>query len=191
MPTVILIAARVSFYYEYKKYYERFIYIFIVSDTRHNFKQRAVFKQKILNLLLVHPPRPGYNILHEAYNSFKFIYIEEATNFPSEHGLLQRHSRRWQETEAVMRGHRGDLNIICAWNRHVFSHRKLFIYIFYVYRNKSVCCNWWSQVYFTKCMNARTADLRIFQETLTCEKNNSVSHSLLTAMFEHMSSIRL
>jgi hypothetical protein len=28
------------------KYYERFIYIFIVSDTSHNFKQGAAFKLK-------------------------------------------------------------------------------------------------------------------------------------------------
>jgi hypothetical protein len=44
MPTLILFAASVSFYCEYKKYYEGFISIFIVSDTSHNFKQGAVFK---------------------------------------------------------------------------------------------------------------------------------------------------
>jgi len=36
--TVILLSAGVAIYYESKKYYERFIYIFIVSDTSHNFK---------------------------------------------------------------------------------------------------------------------------------------------------------
>jgi len=40
----LLIAARVSLYYEYMKYYEKFIYIFIVSDKSHNFKQGAAFK---------------------------------------------------------------------------------------------------------------------------------------------------
>jgi hypothetical protein len=66
------------------------------------------------------------------------------------------------------------------------------IYNFFFYRGTNLCVVIDEvKVYFTKCMNAGTADLRIFQETLTCEKNKSVSDSLLTVMFEHMSSIRL
>lgn len=75
---------------------------------------------------------PFHHVVDTTYYTESTIHLY--IGIPAQHGLLQRHSRRWHGTEAIMRRHRrGPIHNTCMKPPYFLTEETAFIFLLYTY----------------------------------------------------------